>query len=231
MTHTCLRHPLRYKESGLVKRSDWEAVWERQWASGQGGDGTADRQEQIDANIFVPPRYTSADFVKPSYWQQRGKHDVPNERFTSYLPPFSPLSSATVLGWAGWDAHETAQVLLDLIESGAHADAGGLESMFPLLTALQDILRRVQRTEADLGPTELSGSYQEYEEAFRRHVVRLGTSQAEITDWRPPLQEGDDHEKNHDEEVPYQAYGGASLPFVKAAPPVLWCFVWVMRRG
>ncbi|MFI5758610.1 BREX-2 system adenine-specific DNA-methyltransferase PglX [Streptomyces sp. NPDC051569] len=185
-THVPAAPPLRYKESGLAKRSDWEAAWERQWASGQGGDGTTDRQEQTDPTLFVPPRYTSADFVKPSYWQQRGKHDVPNERFASYLPPFSPLSSATVLGWAGWDAHETAQVLLDLVESGAHADAGGLESMFPLLAALQDILRRVQRTEADLGPTVPSGSYQVYEETFRRHVVRLGTSQAEIAGWRPP---------------------------------------------
>lgn len=185
-THVPAAPPLRYKESGLVKRSGWEAAWERQWASGQGQDGTADRQEQIDDTLVVPPRYNSADFVKPSYWQQRGKYDVPNERFTSYLPTSSSLSSTTVLGWAGWDAHEAARVLLDLVESGAHADACGFESVFPLLTALQDVLRRVQRTEPDLGPTEPSGSSQEYEEAFRRHVVRLGTSQAEITGWRPP---------------------------------------------
>ncbi|MBK5997019.1 BREX-2 system adenine-specific DNA-methyltransferase PglX, partial [Streptomyces sp. MBT58] len=106
-THVPAAPPLRYKESGLMKRSGWEAAWERQWASGQGQDGTADRQEQIDGTLVVPPRYTSADFVKPSYWQQRGKYDVPNERFTSYLSTSSSLSSTTVLGWAGWDAHET----------------------------------------------------------------------------------------------------------------------------
>ncbi|WP_441350696.1 DUF7008 domain-containing protein, partial [Streptomyces sp. MBT58] len=121
-----------------------------------------------------------------SYWQQRGKYDVPNERFTSYLSTSSSLSSTTVLGWAGWDAHETARVLLDLIELSAHADGGGLESVFPLLAALQDVLRQVQRTGPGLGPTEPSGSTQEYKEAFRRHVVRLGTSEAEITGWRPP---------------------------------------------
>ncbi|MFE6162958.1 BREX-2 system adenine-specific DNA-methyltransferase PglX [Streptomyces sp. NPDC056486] len=187
-THVPAAPALRYKETGLAKRNVWEAEWDRQWASGQGGrgDATADRRERVGAARSVPPRYTSADFMRPSYWQQRGKLDVPNERFTSFLPPLSPLSPGTVLGWAGWDAHERAQVLLALLESGSPVDAGGTESTFALLTALQDTLRWVQRTETDLGPTEQSGSYQEHQEAFRRHVERLGTSQAEIADWRPP---------------------------------------------
>ncbi|MFG2404942.1 BREX-2 system adenine-specific DNA-methyltransferase PglX [Streptomyces brevispora] len=185
-THVPAAPPLRYRETGLMKRSDWEAVWEHQWASGQGGDEWADRREKIGAVRSVPPRYTSSDFARPSYWQQRGKFDVPSERFTSFLTPLSSLTPATILGWAGWDAHERAQVLLDLVESGAHVDAGNQESTFSLLTALQDILRWVQRAESDLGPTEQSGSYQEYAKAFHRHVERLGISLAEIADWRPP---------------------------------------------
>ena len=31
-----------------------------------------------------PPKYTSADFLKTSYWRHRGKLDVPKERFVSY---------------------------------------------------------------------------------------------------------------------------------------------------
>ena len=34
--------------------------------------------------IPVPPKYTGADFAKVSYWRNRGKLDVPKERFISY---------------------------------------------------------------------------------------------------------------------------------------------------
>lgn len=48
----------------------------------------------------MPPKYTSADFRKASYWQARGKLDVPKERFIGYpdagreTDPTPPLVSA-----------------------------------------------------------------------------------------------------------------------------------------
>jgi hypothetical protein len=51
----------------------------------------------------VPPKYKREDFLKTSYWNQRGKLDVPKERFVSY-PMASPDSDdSPLLGWAGWD--------------------------------------------------------------------------------------------------------------------------------
>ena len=35
------------------------------------------------ARIPVPPKYGPTDFAAASYWKQRGKLDVPKERFTS----------------------------------------------------------------------------------------------------------------------------------------------------
>lgn len=61
---------LRYKPSGLRKRAQWERTWDQQRRDDQGEEIT----------VEVPPRYTSADFTRPSYWHNRGKLDVPKER-------------------------------------------------------------------------------------------------------------------------------------------------------
>ncbi|MFI7013477.1 DUF7008 domain-containing protein [Streptomyces sp. NPDC050164] len=52
---------LRYKESGLRKRAQWERVWDQQREEDRTGERLA---------IKVPPKYTSADFLKHSYWVQ-----------------------------------------------------------------------------------------------------------------------------------------------------------------
>ena len=73
-------------------------------------------------DIPVPPKYTSADFLKNSYWRHRGKLDVPKERFISY-PYASPDSDGSLLlGWAGWDHREQAHALIALIEERASTD-------------------------------------------------------------------------------------------------------------
>jgi hypothetical protein len=57
----------RYKPAGLRNRAQWERTWRLQRREDAG--------EKVD--IDVPPKYTSADFVKASYWRNRGKLDVP----------------------------------------------------------------------------------------------------------------------------------------------------------
>ncbi|MDH6114360.1 hypothetical protein P3T36_000761 [Kitasatospora sp. MAP12-15] len=98
---------LRYKPAGLNKRADWEHVWDLQRQEDAAPDELAKRK--IRDSIPVPPKYASADFLKPSYWKARGKLDVPKERFISY----STTTSGTpdVFGWAGWDHREQAQAL------------------------------------------------------------------------------------------------------------------------
>jgi hypothetical protein len=61
----------RLKESGLRKREAWEHTWDLQRRE--------DRGEDV-ATIPVPPKYTSADFRKQSWWPHRGKLDVPKDR-------------------------------------------------------------------------------------------------------------------------------------------------------
>src|SRR5690606_28627271 len=63
---------LRLKETGMRKRAAWEETWDLQRREDAG--------EQVGP-IPVPPKYTSADFRKASWWQARGKLDVAKERF------------------------------------------------------------------------------------------------------------------------------------------------------
>ncbi|MFE3946152.1 BREX-2 system adenine-specific DNA-methyltransferase PglX [Streptomyces sp. NPDC059118] len=124
---------LRYKPSGLKKRTDWEHVWELQREEDAAPDEPAKRK--IRDSIPVPPKYTSADFLKPSYWRARGKLDVPKERFISYAT--GAISGVPDLfGWAGWDHREQAQALTTYFTND---DGLSSEEMVPLLAGLLEL--------------------------------------------------------------------------------------------
>ena len=95
----------RYKESGLRKREAWEETWRLQRREDAG--------EKVGP-IAVPPKYTSADFRKNSYWQARGKLDVPKERFILYPDAGRETDPTPLLGWAGWD-HAQQSLALSLV--------------------------------------------------------------------------------------------------------------------
>lgn len=168
---------LRYKPSGLKKQNHWTALWESQ---------RLEEATRANTLIPVPPRFTSSDFLKPSYWRQRGKFDVPNERFTSYLPPFSAPAATTVIGWAGWDAEERARALFDLLDSSMPVLTGNPESALPLLAALQETLPWVPQTGRGPGPLEPSDAYEEMQAAFTHFKDALGVTSEDVAAWRPP---------------------------------------------
>ncbi|WDV53132.1 BREX-2 system adenine-specific DNA-methyltransferase PglX [Streptomyces coeruleorubidus] len=172
--------PLRYKASGLAKRRVWEEVWESQ------------RRE--DAQEFVAdgrhsgtvlPRFTSGDFLRPSYWRHRGKFDVPNERFVSFASSASLLSPTTPVGWAGWSAGERASVVVDLLEADSHAHAQRPEAALPLLKAFAELLPWVMALDdgSSAGPTP---DGEALKHAYDEHLTRLGLSDEDVDSWRPP---------------------------------------------
>src|SRR5690606_14458828 len=127
---------LRYKDSGLRKRAQWEQVWEKQREEDRTG-------QRLD--IPVPPKYTSADFRKTSYWTHRGKLDVPKERFISYPDASPDADPSLLLGWAGWDHKDQAQALVNLINDRT-ADAGWeTERLTPLLAGLAEVMPWVRQ--------------------------------------------------------------------------------------
>ncbi|MEU8887443.1 BREX-2 system adenine-specific DNA-methyltransferase PglX [Streptomyces sp. NPDC048442] len=122
---------LRYKPAALKKRADWEHVWDLQREEDAAPDEPAKRK--IRERTPVPPKYTSADFLKPSYSRARGKLDVPKERFVSYGAVNA--QSPELYGWAGWDHLEQALALASYVQTAGLGD----EEIVPYLTGLLEL--------------------------------------------------------------------------------------------
>ncbi|MFD5653632.1 BREX-2 system adenine-specific DNA-methyltransferase PglX [Streptomyces sp. NPDC127039] len=130
---------LRYKPTGLRKRADWERVWDLQREEDAAPDEPAKRK--IRDSIPVPPKYTSADFLKPSYWRARGKLDVPKERFISYATG-AASGTPDLFGWAGWDHREQAQALSTYFTNHDELSDEQLTPLFAGLLELQPWLNQ-----------------------------------------------------------------------------------------
>ncbi|MFJ3831700.1 BREX-2 system adenine-specific DNA-methyltransferase PglX [Streptomyces sp. NPDC090046] len=167
---------LRYKDSGLRKRAQWEKTWDLQREEDRTG-------QRLD--IAVPPKYSSADFLKQSYWSHRGKLDVPKERFISY-PDSGPDSDPTILlGWAGWDHKDQAQALINLVND--RTDEAGWETarISPLLAGLQEVMSWVHQWHGEFDEEWDGTPSEEYQAYLDEQRAKHGLSADDLTAWRP----------------------------------------------
>ncbi|MCZ7434172.1 BREX-2 system adenine-specific DNA-methyltransferase PglX [Streptomyces sp. WMMC1477] len=170
---------LRYKPSGLKKRADWEHVWDLQRQEDAAPDEQAKRK--IRDTIPVPPKYTSADFLRPSYWRARGKLDVPKERFISYGQ--ANVATPQLYGWAGWDHQEQAYALDTYI---ATHEALTTEELTPFLAGLLEL-----QPWLDQWHNEFDAAFGSSPAAFFRGDRQMVQGEHGLTDddlraWRPP---------------------------------------------
>ncbi|UQA97319.1 BREX-2 system adenine-specific DNA-methyltransferase PglX [Streptomyces halobius] len=167
----------RYKDSGLRKRAQWEKVWKEQREE----DRTGERRD-----IAVPPKYTSADFANSGYWSNRGKLDVPKERFVSY-PDASPGSDPTLLlGWAGWDQRDRASALLNLVNDRRKHQDWPVERLVPLLAGIAELMPWLRQWFGDVDDEwgELSAA-EEFQSFLDGELEREKLTPATLADWRP----------------------------------------------
>ncbi|MFH9297235.1 BREX-2 system adenine-specific DNA-methyltransferase PglX [Streptomyces sp. NPDC017520] len=169
---------LRYKESGLRKREDWEHVWEQQREE----DRTGER-----IGISVPPKYTGADFLKHSYWSNRGKLDVPKERFVSYPGASTDNDPSLLLGWAGWNHRDQAEALVNLLIDRASVDGWSVDDprFVPLLAGLREIMPWVHQWYDAYDEEWGDNPAQEFQTALNRGAVDRNLSQDDLRAWRP----------------------------------------------
>lgn len=167
---------LRYKDTGLRKRAQWEEVWERQREE----DATGER-----LNIPVPPKYASADFAKTSYWSNRGKLDVPKERFVSY-PGAGPDADPTLLlGWAGWDHRDQAQALVNLVKDRTSQLSWDNSRITPLLAGLAELMPWVRQW-FGIDDHEWGGNAaEEFGTFLDTERAKRGLTAEQLTSWRP----------------------------------------------
>ncbi|GGP99649.1 BREX-2 system adenine-specific DNA-methyltransferase PglX [Streptomyces roseolilacinus] len=176
--HVPFLSALRYKPSGLKKRADWEEVWDLQRQEDAAPDEQVKRK--IRDSIPVPPKYTSADFLRPSYWKARGKLDVPKERFISY----GQTNAATpeLYGWAGWDHREQAQALATYFTNTALST----EEITPFLAGLLELQPWLSQWHNEFDVL-YSGSPAEFFAGYRQQKQgEHGLTDDDLRAWRPP---------------------------------------------
>lgn len=168
---------LRYKPAALKKRADWEHVWDLQREEDAAPDEPAKRK--IRERTPVPPKYTSGDFLKPSYWRARGKLDVPKERFVSYGTVNA--QSPELYGWAGWDHLEQALALASYIQTAGLNN----EEIVPFLAGLLELQPWLEQWYGEYD-AEFGASPAAEILAFRQQKQgELGLADDMLRAWRP----------------------------------------------
>jgi len=165
----------RLKDSGLRKREAWEQTWELQRRE-DAGEGVGD--------IPVPPKYTSADFRKASWWQHRGKLDVPKERFILYPDAGRETDPTPVLGWAGWDHAQQTLALASLIQD-RETEGWDDERLIPLIAGLNELQPWVRQWHDETDPTFGVNLADYLEEQLRSRASQVARTLDELHAWRP----------------------------------------------
>jgi len=194
--HVPAQAAARYKASGLKKRAEWERTWELQRAE--------DRGEDV-GRIAMPPKYAQADFVRPSYWKQRGKLDVPKERFTSVSGAERDASSGDstmVLAWAGFDHAELAQALATLLFQRQTNDGWTGEQLIPLIAALTEVLPWVEQWHPDVAPGLGQPLAAFYRGQLDQVLASIGATADDVAAWAPPAPTRGRKKNTADKNVP-----------------------------
>ena len=165
----------RYKDSGLRKREAWEETWRLQRREDAG--------EKVGA-IAVPPKYTSADFRKNSYWQARGKLDVPKERFILYPDAGRETDPTPLLGWAGWD-HAQQSLALAMIIGEREKDGWADERLVPLVAGLAELQPWVEQWHGEVDPDYGVSLAAFCREQLTARAAQVGRTLEELAAWRP----------------------------------------------
>lgn len=165
----------RYKESGLRKREAWEETWALQRRQDAG--------EKVGP-IPVPPKYTSADFRRGSYWLARGKLDVPKERFILYPEARRETDPTPLLGWAGWD-HAQQSLALSLIIGEREAEGWGDERLVPLVAGLTELQPWVEQWHGEVDPAYGVSLAAFCREQLTARAAQVGKTLDELAAWRP----------------------------------------------
>ena len=166
----------RLKDTGLRKREAWEETWELQRRE--------DRGERV-GTLPSPPKYTNADFLKPWYWQARGKLDVPKERFILYPGAGRPTDPTLFLGWAGWD-HAQQALALGTVIGAREAEGAGDEVLIPLIAGLAELQPWVDQWHSEIDPSYGVSLAAFCAEQLAQRARQVGCSIDQLRQWRPP---------------------------------------------
>lgn len=197
---------LRYKPSGLIKRGTWERTWDLQRQEDAiddrtnlpstdpkhlSADAARDLKQQQVGNIPVPTKYDSKDFLDSNFWRQRGKLDVPKERWISF-PHCEGPDGTPVIAWAGYDHLQQARAI-SAYYVRVQTEFGGSDDarLIPLLACLIELLPWLKQWHNDPDPAFDGMRMGDYFEGFVNEEARqLNKTIPEIKAWTPPARTG-----------------------------------------
>jgi hypothetical protein len=192
---------LRYKDSGGRKHVAWQEVWDLQRQEDAIDARTsldpkhpryltpqqaADAKRKQVGDIPVPPKYTSADFLKAHYWRLRGKLDVPKERFVSF-PHILGQDGTPMIAWAGLDHLQLAKAIGDFYGM-VQTEYGGSDDprLVPLLANLSELLPWVRQWHPESLPDYGGPPADFYEQFIRDEAASRSLTWDQIRTWQPP---------------------------------------------
>lgn len=169
---------LRYTESGLRKRAQWEDCWALQRREDAGDDV---------GKIPVPPKYQSKDFQKADFWRLRGGLDVPKERWVTYPGCERGADGSLPIAWAGWDHLQQATALAAYYLDAKDLEGWLADRLLPLLAGLLELLPWLKQWHNDLDPNfgEHMGDY--YDGFVRDEARAHGVTLEQLREWKPPV--------------------------------------------
>jgi len=167
---------LRYKDTGLRKREQWEATWALQRREDDGEDV---------GKIPVPPKYQSKDFQKADWWRLRGGLDVPKERWVSYPGCERSADGSLPIAWAGWDHLQQATALATYFIDMKEREGWSTERLQPLLAGLLELVPWLKQWHNDMNP-DFGARMGDYYEGFVTDEARaLQLTLDELRAWKP----------------------------------------------
>ncbi len=200
---------LRYKPSGLAKRSDWERTWARQRhedridaevasmtprREDEAGERyaarleTARRHRKLEEIGEHPPpsKYRSVDFLEPAFWRLRGALDVPKERFVSFPTMSRDSDPALLVGWAGWTVLELCRAVATYAAEVTEHDGWPPQRLTPLLAVLQENLPWLKQWHNEVDP-EYNQRLGDFFETWLHSQLSIhGLTESDLRAWSPP---------------------------------------------
>ena len=167
---------LRYTDTGLRKRTQWEDTWALQRREDAG--------EKV-GKIPVPPKYQSKDFLKADFWRLRGGLDVPKERWVSYPGCERGADTSLPIAWAGWNHLQQATALAAYYLEMKESEGWEAARLQPLLAGLLELVPWLEQWHNEIDPAygERMGTY--YRGFVQEEARTLGFTLDGLRAWKP----------------------------------------------
>ena len=169
---------LRYTDTGLRKRAQWEDTWALQRREDAG--------EKV-GKIPVPPKYQSKDFLKADFWRLRGGLDVPKERWVSYPGCERGADTSLPIARAGWNHLQQATALAAYYLEMKENEGWEPARLQPLLAGLLELVPWLQQWHNEIDPAygERMGTY--YRGFVSEEARALGFTLDDLRSWKPAV--------------------------------------------